>query len=168
MERGQSCTTCRPARSANAHSSISSATANSQAEVWALGKDFVGIVKGHDLARLDGPSGAAFLLYLGEVSDDSDGPVAFCLPVPDDAVDAMAAEFPELSVRTEPAHDEAFIALDHEPDGAGWQVIAETAKAWAEDHRRGPSGLGVRVTIPFRPGPSGSDQGFAVPLADLD
>src|SRR5437879_111675 len=48
--------------------------------------------------------GAAFLIYYGEVSEDSDGPIEWCRPVPDDQAQGIATGFPELTLRTEPAH----------------------------------------------------------------
>jgi hypothetical protein len=51
--------------------------------LWALGKEFVGIVRDQRLPRLAGREGAVFSIYWGEVSADSDGPVEWCKPVPD-------------------------------------------------------------------------------------
>ncbi|WP_308315950.1 MerR family transcriptional regulator [Streptomyces sp. CC228A] len=49
---------------------------------------------------------APFVVYHGEVSEDSDGPVEVCLPVaPSRAADAPAA------ARTEPAHQQAYTTL---------------------------------------------------------
>jgi hypothetical protein len=56
-------------------------------------------------SRLNAP----FTIYYGEVSGDSDGPVEFCWPVPDDRAAEIAAGFPDLTLRTEPAHQEAFV-----------------------------------------------------------
>jgi DNA-binding transcriptional MerR regulator/effector-binding domain-containing protein len=52
-----------------------------------------------------GPSGPGFVVYHGEVSEDSDGPVEVCVPVA--AVDGAA----EVPVRTEPAHREAYTTI---------------------------------------------------------
>ncbi|MEU4425670.1 MerR family transcriptional regulator [Actinoplanes sp. NPDC024001] len=52
------------------------------------------------------PAGHLVLLAEGEVSEDSDGPVEFCLPV-----DAPAAQRAGLTVRVEPAHAEWFLRL---------------------------------------------------------
>ena len=38
--------------------------------------------QGPAAAAVDGVAGAAFLIYYGEVNQDSDGPVEFCWPVP--------------------------------------------------------------------------------------
>ncbi|MEO6712006.1 MAG: MerR family transcriptional regulator [Mycobacteriales bacterium] len=53
-----------------------------------------------------GPDGPLFVIFHGEVSDDSDGPVEVCLPVA--APDADAGDIP---LRKEPAHQEAFVRL---------------------------------------------------------
>jgi DNA-binding transcriptional MerR regulator len=50
-----------------------------------------------------GVSGDAFVVYYGEVNEDSDGPVECCLPVSPDT--------PGAPVRTEPAHHEAYVRL---------------------------------------------------------
>ena len=47
----------------------------SESGLWALGKEFVGIVRDQRLPRIDGREGAAFCIYWGQVSADSDGPV---------------------------------------------------------------------------------------------
>jgi DNA-binding transcriptional MerR regulator len=55
---------------------------------------------------LGGQVGPMFVIYHGEVNEDSDGPVEVCLPIgTGGAVPAQAA------VRREPAHHEAFVTL---------------------------------------------------------
>lgn len=125
------------------------------AGLWAFGKEFVGIMRGRRLPRLDGRVGAAFCIYWGEVSADSDGPVEWCRPVPDAEAEALAAQLPELTLRVEPAHREAYVDLG--PGGqigaAQWQLADEALRAWAEqqgiDPKRlslKPDDLGVRIT----------------------
>jgi hypothetical protein len=53
------------------------------------------------LAGVGGPVGASFVIYHGEVGEDSDGPVEVCSPVGD-------AVPPGVATRVEPAHREAF------------------------------------------------------------
>ncbi|GAA3881622.1 MerR family transcriptional regulator [Saccharothrix violaceirubra] len=50
-----------------------------------------------------GPSGSPFVIYHGEVTEDSDGPVEVCVPV--------AREVAGTPSRVEPAHTEAFVRL---------------------------------------------------------
>jgi hypothetical protein len=79
--------------------------------VFALGKEFIALFRERPIPLLEGIEGAAFLIYHAEVSADSDGPVEMCRPVPADQGDELAARYPELTLRTEPAHDEAFVKL---------------------------------------------------------
>jgi DNA-binding transcriptional MerR regulator len=73
-----------------------------QQAVWDLGKEFIALMKERPLPKIDGRAGATFLIYHGEVNQDSDGPVEMCRPVPDDQAEELAARFPELTLRTEP------------------------------------------------------------------
>ena len=79
--------------------------------MWALGKEFIGIIRDQRLPRMEGREGAAFSIYWGQVSADSDGPVEWCKPVPDADAEALAEQFPELTLRVEPAHREAYVDL---------------------------------------------------------
>ena len=54
--------------------------------------------------EVGGPAGPAFVIYHGEVNEDSDGPVEACLPVEPTAATKAAN-------RIEPAHREAFARL---------------------------------------------------------
>jgi DNA-binding transcriptional MerR regulator len=51
-----------------------------------------------------GTAGPMFVVYHGEVSEDSDGPVEVCVPVPENATGDVAA-------RVEPAHREAYTRI---------------------------------------------------------
>jgi hypothetical protein len=106
------------------------------------------------------------------VNDDSDGPVEWCRPVPSDEAETLASRVPELVLRSEPAHDEAFVALGTaELRAAHWQVVSDTLHDWAAGHpERRPSELGIRVTylastLPVTAG-SRPDCDFAVPLRE--
>jgi DNA-binding transcriptional MerR regulator len=148
--------------------------ATSDDEVRALGKDFIGMVRGREVPQLEGIAGASFLIYHGQVSAESDGPVEWCRPVPDDRAHDLAAEFPQLTLRTEEAHEEAYVDLG--PGGsvveAEWQLISGALWGWAAETRRTPSALGVRLTFLFPPPgtpqtdpPTGPLCTFALPLA---
>ena len=93
--------------------------ASNEQEVWDLGKEVIGMLKAQPVPvpRIDGVAGAAFLIYYGEVNQDSDGPVEFCWPVPQDLAGQLAASLPGLTLRTEPAHQEAYVHLDQDRDG---------------------------------------------------
>jgi DNA-binding transcriptional MerR regulator len=61
---------------------------------------------------LPGIDGCPFTVYYGAVSVDSDGPVEIVRPIADPvAAERAAAELRDVSVRDEPAHDEAFVRL---------------------------------------------------------
>lgn len=54
--------------------------------------------------RIGGATGAAMVIYHGEVNEDGDGPVELCVPVTGDVG-------PGVAVRTEPAHREAYLTV---------------------------------------------------------
>ena len=102
---------------------------------WALGKEFIGIIRDRALPRLKGRDNAMFSIFWGEVSADSDGPMEWCKPVPDAEAEALAEQFPELTLRTEPAHREACVDLAAGPEGLtrpGVSLAAEALRTWAE------------------------------------
>jgi len=125
-----------------------------EAGAWALGKEFVAILRERPLPKLVGREGAMFTIYWGEVSADSDGPVEMCKPVPETDAKALASHYPELTLRTEPAHLEAFVALPAgTPGNPGLQLASEALEAWASEHGFNPErlaikpeDLGVRIT----------------------
>lgn len=138
---------------------------------WALGKEFIGILRTHPMPRLDGRAGAAFSIFWGEVSADSDGPVEWCRPVPDEHAEELAAQVPELTLRIEPGHQEAYVALGPGADDpVQWQLADQALRDWASANDLNPAtlslspeDLGVRITYLFaEPAP---DRDFAVPFA---
>ena len=141
---------------------------------WALGKEFVALTRDQRLPRLKGREGAVFSIYWGQVSADSDGPVEWCKPVPDAEAEGLAAQFPELTLRVEPAHQEAYVDLGTggQIDPAQWQLADEALRTWAEaqalDPKKlslTPEDLGVRITYLALSGASAPDCDFAVPFA---
>jgi pimeloyl-ACP methyl ester carboxylesterase/DNA-binding transcriptional MerR regulator len=135
----------------------------------AASQEFGGVFAHAGVPRIEGTDGASFVVYHGDVSQDSDGPVEWCRPVPPDAAASAAERFPDLVLRTEPAHEEAFVHLARDPaqtPPAQALTLLETLLTWtAEQHRR-PSGSVRQV---FTSGPPVPGQGlecdFAVPLA---
>jgi DNA-binding transcriptional MerR regulator len=128
---------------------------------WALGKEFIAILRGRPMPKMEGREGSMFSIYWGEVSADSDGPVEWCKPVPAKGAEALASQYPELRLRTEPAHREAFVAIPNDAIGDGpggkpgvqWQLASEALRAWAleqgidpENPAIHPEDLGVRIT----------------------
>ena len=138
-------------------------------EVIPMGRElFIHRLARGGVPRIEGIAGAPFTIFYGEVSGDSDGPVEFCWPVPDDQADEIAARFPDLTLRTEPAHQEAFArpgASGMGGGGAEAEIAIEAMFAWASEQHRQPSG-GVRSVLVFNsanPG-AGPDSEFAVAL----
>jgi len=133
----------------------------------AFGKEFIALLRHHQLPQVPGRAGAFFCIYWGEVSEDSDGPLEWCRPVPPDEAEALAARCPELSLHAEPAHQEAFVTLgDGQIDGAEWQLVERSLHAWSE-HQPDvhPIDLGLRFT--YLPGEAaqGTYSDVAVPFA---
>ena len=132
--------------------------------MWAFGKEFIAILRERPLPKIEGREGAFFCIYWGEVSADSDGPVEWCRPVPQTQAHALAEHYPELTLRTEPAHREAFVTLPVGPAGISavhFQLAMEALQAWGqgqeqehEDERLTltPEDLGLRITH-FATGP---------------
>lgn len=76
---------------------------------------------------------------------------------------------PELALRTEPAHEEAFAHLGagNQIGSAQWQLVSESLRAWGMENLRQASELGVRLTflaVPPVTADSAPDCDFAVPL----
>jgi DNA-binding transcriptional MerR regulator len=142
--------------------------------MWAFGKEFIAILRERPLPKVEGRAGAFFCIYWGWASADSDGPVEWCRPVPAAEAHALAEHYPELTLRTEPAHREAFVALPGPlVSGVQIQLAAESLRAWAQEQEQGvgdkqltlkPEDLGERITY-LATGPASVDCDFAVPFA---
>jgi DNA-binding transcriptional MerR regulator len=139
-----------------------------QDEVIQVGREFfIHRMARGGVARVEGIAGAPFTIFYGEVSGDSDGPVEFCWPVPDDQAAEIAAGFPDLTLRTERAHQEAFVGQSKAGKGGNGtedEVAIESLLAWAAEHQREPSD--VRSLLVFNPANQGAgpDIEFAVAL----
>jgi len=135
-------------------------------QAWAFGKEFIALLRHYQLPQVQGRAGAFFCIYWGEVSEDSDGPMEWCRPVPPDEAEALAARCPELTLRAEAAHQEAFVNIgDGQIDGAEWQLVEQSLHAWSEQQPDIlPADLGVRIT--YLPSEVGQDtyQDFAIPF----
>ena len=136
---------------------------------WAFGKEFIALLRHYKFPQIEGRAGAFFQIFWGEVSEDSDGPIEWCRPVPADQAEALAARCPELTLRTEPAHGEAFVPIgDGQLDGADWQVGSRSLEAWSDQQQHNVdirvASLGLRIT--YLPSEAGKDtyQDFAIPF----
>jgi DNA-binding transcriptional MerR regulator len=145
-----------------------------EAGAWAFGKEFVALTRDQRLPRLKGREGAVFCIYWGQVTADSDGPLEWCKPVPDAEAEELAAQFPELTLRVEPAHREAYVDLGTggQTDPAQWQLADESLRTWAEEQDLDPKklsltpeDLGVRITYLASGAASAPECDFAVPFA---
>jgi DNA-binding transcriptional MerR regulator len=126
---------------------------------------------------IGGIAGAPFVVYYGEVSDDSDGPLELCRPVADGAAaegsvagtaaggaaaggtaaggaaagatgPSGAPAFGDLASRTEAAHDEVFIRMPAKD--MNWPGIApalDALEAWLRDNGRQPAAPMRQVLI---------------------
>ena len=138
---------------------------------WAFGKEFISILRNHNLPKIDGRAGAFYCIWWGEVNDDSDGPLEMCRPVPTDEAEQLAIQIPELVLRTEPAHREAFIHLGRygQVEPAQWQLIIQSLQSWGQEHKVQPTELGARITyLADATVPESESQGpdcdFALPM----
>jgi DNA-binding transcriptional MerR regulator len=140
-----------------------------QEAVVALGKQFIAIFRERPLDLVEGIEGAAFLIYHGDVNEDSDGPVEMCRPIGSADEEELKARYPELTLRIEAEHDEAFVHLDSggQLTPAQWDLVSTSLQEWAAEQERQPSDLAVRVTFlaipPFTPD-SVPECDFAVPF----
>ena len=127
-------------------------------EMWAFGKEFIAILRERPLPKIEGREGAFFCIYWSHPSADGDGLIEWCKPVPQTEAPALAERYPELTLRTEPAHREAFVVLPAGPGGfsaAGFQLAAESLQAWGQEQEQEhegerlaltPEDLGLRTT----------------------
>lgn len=137
-------------------------------QLLTVGKDFLARFRDGSVPRLEGIPGAPFVIYYGQVSGDSDGPIEWCFPVPDADAETGAARFLDLTLRTESAHEEAFVHLPVAAQVGETESMAviQALEGWAAEQRRQPNGALRQVFI--APPPESSGHGpscdFAVPL----
>jgi DNA-binding transcriptional MerR regulator len=97
---------------------------------------------------MEGIAGCPFLVFYGEVSDDSDGPIELCRPVASGPAADSGTATADVQQRVEPAHDEAFIRIAMKD--MGWPALApavDALEAWVRERRREPSGALRQVLI---------------------
>jgi DNA-binding transcriptional MerR regulator len=137
---------------------------------FAFGKEFIAILRERPVPKIEGRAGAAFCIQWGMVSGDSDGPVEWCVPVPQPQARALAEHYPELTLRTEPAHLEMFVALPVDYGAVEWNLACESLDTWGQqqalEHEGDrlaltPENLGLRTTY-LATGP------VTDPVADID
>ncbi len=138
---------------------------------WPFGKEFIAILRERPLPKIEGREGAFFCIYWSHPSPDGDGLIEWCRPVPAAEARALAEHYPELTLRTEPAHREAFVALPAGYGAVHWQLAAESLDAWGQEQEHEgerlaltPEDLGLRTTY-LATGASDPGVDLAVPFA---
>ncbi len=135
-------------------------------EHMALGRDMIKRLRPVAKPQPHDPVSAPFAILHGEVSEDSDGPVEWCWPVPQDEAAQIAASFPDLELRTEPAHQEAFVHVGKARlDRAQLEPVVESLFSWTVAQHRQPVG-GLRQLLVSNPesGGNGPDGEWAIVL----
>ena len=150
-----------------------------QQGMWAFGKEFIGIFRERPMpkmAKAEGREGAFFCIWWSTPSPDGAGPIEWCTPVLPAQAEDLASRYPELTLRTEEAHQEAFVALPDEGDEvAHWGLACESLEAWTREQEREhagerlartPEDLGLRIT--YLPSALGTEEPYrdlAIPFA---
>ena len=135
-------------------------------ELILLGRDFI-IRRMREAAvpQPEGITGSSFVIFHGQVDADNDGPIEWCRPIPDAGAAEIAADFPDLVLRTEPAHEEAYVHLPSAQVGEAEATLAtEALMAWASEHGRQPAEGGRMVLIRNPVAGAGPSCDFAVRL----
>lgn len=133
-------------------------------ELTAVREEFVGGFLEAGIVPPAGALGAPFTVYYGEVSADSDGPIEWCWPVADPDAEELAARFPDLTLRTDPAHQEAYVhyGATTQLHAARIGLAAQSLLAWTRDRNRQLGG-GMRLVYQSA-ADGGADCDVAVPL----
>ena len=127
---------------------------------WAFGKEFIALLRHYKFPQIEGRASTYFQIFWGEVSEDSDGPIEWCRPRPSRPGGSARRALLELTLRTEPAHGEAFVPIgDGQLDGADWQVGSRSLETWSDQQQRNVdirlASLGLRIT--YLPSEVGQD-----------
>ena len=122
---------------------------------FAFGKEFIAILRERPLPTIEGRQGAAFCIYWSHPSADGDGLIEWCKPVPAGEAHTLAEHYPELTLRTESAHQEAVVALPTAYGAVQWNLACESLDTWMQEQEQEhqgdrltltPEDLGLRIT----------------------
>jgi DNA-binding transcriptional MerR regulator len=97
---------------------------------------------------LEGIAGAPSLIFYGEVSEDSDGPLELCRPVDAKPEVLRGKVSASVQVRSETVHDEAYVRLAMKD--AIWPAIMpayDALERWTKEHAREPRGAPRQLLI---------------------
>jgi DNA-binding transcriptional MerR regulator len=142
-------------------------------EQFAFGKEFIAILRERPLPKIEGREGAAFCIYWSHPSADGDGLIEWCKPVPAGEAHTLTEHYLELTLRTEPAHREAFVALPAGYGAVQWDLACGSLDAWVQEQAQEhegerlaltPEDLGLRTTY-LAIGPSDVGIDLAIPFA---
>jgi DNA-binding transcriptional MerR regulator len=139
-----------------------------------FGKEFIGIFRERPLSwKIKERAEAFFCIYWSHPTPDGDGLIEWCAPVPTPEARTLAEHYPELSLRTEPAHMEMFVALPSDYGVVQWQLACESLDTWGREQAKQhegdrlaltPDDLGLRTTY-LAAGPNAVDIDLAIPFA---
>jgi len=143
---------------------------------FAFGKEFIGVLRERPVPKIEGREGAFFCIYWSHPTADGEGLIEWCAPVPAGQARTLAEHYPELTLRTEPAHLEMFVGLPVDYGAAQWNLACESLDAWGQEQapkHEGdrliltPEDLGLRTTyLPTGPANNRvSDIDLAIPFA---
>ena len=97
---------------------------------------------------VEGIAGCPFLVFYGDVSEDSDGPIELCRPVAPGTGEDAVAGLADIQFRVERAHDEAYIRVALKD--MSWPSLLPACDAlarWATERQREPAGALRQVLI---------------------
>lgn len=136
-------------------------------EALPVSKEFMARFLKAGIRPLPGAEGAPYVAYHGEVTEDGDGPVEWCWPVGADQAGELAARHPDLTLRTESAHQEAYVyqGLATLVGPAQHALAIERLLTWVGLQHRTQAGS-LRLVYHFIPenGDRGPDIDCAVPV----
>lgn len=136
----------------------------SNEELTMVGREFVAGLREAGVRTMPGVEGAPFTIYHGEVNEDSDGPIEWCHPVPEADAEALAERFPDLVLRTDQAHVEAYVRYGRATPlhRARITLAVESMLSWARDRDERLMG-GLRLL--YRSGYAGEGPDLDLALA---
>jgi len=100
---------------------------------------------------LEGIAGCPYLIFYGEVSQDSDGPLELCRPVAPETAEGAVAGLAGVEFRTERPHEEVYIRLA--AADMSWPALMPACDAlvrWTAERQRDPAGPLRQVLIADR------------------
>jgi DNA-binding transcriptional MerR regulator len=123
-------------------------------ELVGVGRAFIAGFRQAGVRALPGVEGAPFTIYYGEVSEDSDGPIEWCWPVPREQAGTLAERFPDLTLRADHAHLEAYVHYGRASQlhVSRIALAVESMLSWARDRDQHVTG-GLRLL--YRAGHAG-------------